>query len=140
MLMQPKGRKFRKDRKGNQGKSGRIATSGYMMDKGTYGLKIMSPGRVTASQMEAVRIVVRRIIKKQGRLFFRIFPHKPVTTKPAEVRMGSGKGSPEFWVAIVEPGRIFFEIEGVEEALAKEAVRQASFKLSLETKFVKRLI
>jgi large subunit ribosomal protein L16 len=140
MLLSPKNRKFRKDRKGGKGKIATITYTGCNLDKGNYGLKSLSPGRVTAAQIDAVRVVLRRAMKKEGKIFIRIFPFTPITKKPAEVRMGGGKGSPEYWVAKVEPGRIMFEIDGVTEEIAKEAMRLAAFKLSLETKFVKRII
>lgn len=140
MLMQPKNRKFRKDRKGKQGKVPKIASRGYMLDNGTFGLKAMSPGRVTAAQINAMRVVIKRVVKKEGKIYIRIFPDKPITQKPAEVRMGGGKGSLEYWAALVEPGRIMFEIDGVSEEVAKEAMRLASFKTSLKTKFVRRIL
>jgi len=140
MLLQPKNRKFRKDRKGKQGRVPKITYSGYMIDKGMFGLKAMSPGRVTAAQINAMRVVMKRVVKKDGKIYIRIFPDKPITQKPAEVRMGGGKGSPEYWVALVEPGRIMFEIDGVSEELAREAMRLAAFKTSLKTKFVRRIL
>jgi len=140
MLLSPKNRKFRKDRKGNKGKVASITYTGCFLDKGEYGLKVMEPGKVTAAQLDAMRIVVKRTMKKEGKLFFRVFPHKPITKKAAETRMGSGKGNPEFWVSPVEPGRILFEIDGVSEDVAKAAVRLAQFKLPMATKFVRRIL
>lgn len=138
--MSPKGSKFRKDRKGRKGKIPSITYSGYSLDKGEFALKALSAGRVTAAQLEAIRVVIRRTLKKQGKIFFRVFPFKSITQKPAEVRMGSGKGNPEYWTALVEPGRILFELDGISEEIAKEACRQAAFKVSITTKFVRRLI
>lgn len=140
MLMCPKGSKFRKTCKGNKGKVRKITYSGCYMDKGTFGLKALSPGRVTAAQIEAMRVVIKRTMKKEGKFFIRIFPHKSLTKKPAEVRMGKGKGNPEIWVSLVEPGRILFELEGVSEEVAKEAFRLAAGKINIETKFIRRIL
>lgn len=138
--MCPKNRKFRKDRKGSKGKVGRITYTGCNIDKGEYALKAMSPGRITAAQLNSMRIVIRKAMKKEGKIFLRVFPHKPVTKKAAETRMGSGKGNPELWIAMVEPGRILFELDGVSEEVAKEAARLAAFKLPIETKFMRRIL
>src|SRR6201992_337392 len=135
-MLQPKRTKFRKAFKG------RIhgdAKSGATLNQGAYGLKAMEPDRITARQIEAARRAIPRHIKRQGRLHIRIFPDVPVSSKPAEVRMGSGKGSPEFWVARVKPGRILFELEGVAPALAKEALTRGAAKLPIRTKFVARI-
>lgn len=139
-LMQPSRSKFRKDRKHNKGKIAPITFSGDMLDKGGFGLKALSSGRVTSAQIEATRRVLRRTMKKSGKVFIRIFPNNPITKKPAEVRMGGGKGSPEYWCSIVEPGRIMFEVEGVDESLAREALGQAAYKLPVKTMFVRRVL
>src|SRR6185436_17461990 len=134
-MLQPKRTKFRKAFKG------RIhgdAKGGTALNFGAYGLKAMEPERITARQIEAARRAITRHIKRQGRLWIRIFPDVPVSSKPAEVRMGSGKGSPEHWVARVKPGRVMFELAGVAEPLAKEALQLASQKLPVKTKIVKR--
>ena len=135
-MLQPKRTKFRKAFKG------RIhgdAKSGTLLNQGSYGLKAMEPDRITARQIEAARRAITRHIKRQGRLHIRIFPDLPVSSKPAEVRMGSGKGSPEFWAARVKPGRILFELEGVAGPLAAEAFSRAAEKLPIKTKVVARL-
>lgn len=108
------------------------------MSFGDYGLKVMEAGWITSRQIEASRVAIMRFIKRGGKLWIRIFPDKPVTKKPAETRMGKGKGAPEFWVAVVKPGRILFEMEGVTEVEAREAMRLASHKLPLPTRFVAR--
>jgi len=108
------------------------------VDFGEYGLKAVEVGWVTARQIEAARIALTRHLRRGGKIWIRVFPDKPVTKKPAEVRMGKGKGAPEYWVAVVKPGRVMFEIEGVSEELAREAVRLAGHKLPIGTKFVKR--
>ena len=105
---------------------------------GQFGLKVLEPGRITARQIEAARIAMTRHVKRGGRIWTRIFPNKPVTKKPAEVRMGKGKGAPEYWVCRVKPGRILFEVDGVSEVVAREALYKASAKLPIKTKFVKR--
>ena len=135
-MLQPKKMKFRKTFKG------RIkgdAKGGSALNFGAYGLKAMTPERVTARQIEAARRAITRHLRRAGRVWIRIFPDVPVSSKPAEVRMGKGKGSPEFWVARVKPGRIMFEIDGVPWELAKEALSLASAKLPLDTKIVRRL-
>jgi len=106
---------------------------------GEYGLKALEDGWVTARQIEAARIAITRYIKRGGKVFIRVFPDKPITKKPAETRMGKGKGAPEEWVAVVKPGRIMFEIEGVTEDLAREAIRRAGFKLPIKSRFVGRV-
>ena len=111
---------------------------GNIIAYGEYGLMALEPAWITANQIEAARIAMTRYIKRGGQVWIDIFPHKPVTKKPAETRMGSGKGSPEFWVAVVKPQRIMFEIAGVDEEIAREALRLASHKLPIKTKFVKK--
>ena len=108
------------------------------MDFGDYGLKALEPAWITNKQIEAARVALTRHIKRGGKVWIRIFPDKPVTKKPAETRMGKGKGAPEFWVAVVKPGRVLFELEGITEPLAKEALRLAAAKLPIRTKFVSR--
>ena len=134
-MLQPKRTKFRKQRKGrNTG----VATSGVQVSFGEYGLKCATRGRLTARQIEAARRAINRYIKRGGKVWIRIFPDKPITKKPAETRMGKGKGSTEMWVAVVKPGRVMFEIAGVPEESAREALRLASHKLPCKTKIVKR--
>jgi large subunit ribosomal protein L16 len=113
------------------------ANSANTVDFGEFGLKAAEPGWITSRQIEAARIAITRHIKRHGKVWIRIFPDKPITKKPAETRMGKGKGAPEYWVAVVKPGRIMFELGGVTEELAKEAMRRASHKLPIATKFVK---
>jgi large subunit ribosomal protein L16 len=112
------------------------ATRGNFVSYGDYGLMAMEPAWITSNQIEAARIAMTRYIKRGGQVWIKIFPDKPVTQKPAETRMGSGKGSPEYWVAVVKPGRVLFEIGGVDEELAKEAMRLAAHKLPIKCKFV----
>ena len=135
-MMSPKKTKYRKAHKGRIKGS---AKGGYTLNFGEYGLKALQPERVTARQIEAARRAISRYVKRVGRMWIRIFPDVPVTKKPAEVRMGSGKGSVEFWAARVKPGRIMFEIDGVDEKTAREAFDRASAKLPIKTKFVRRL-
>jgi large subunit ribosomal protein L16 len=116
------------------------AWRGSSLSFGDFGLKVLEPGWITDRQIEASRVAIMRFIKRGGKLWIRIFPDKPVTKKPAETRMGKGKGAPEFWVAVVKPGRILFEMEGVPEAEAREAMRLAGHKLALPTQFVTRRI
>jgi large subunit ribosomal protein L16 len=113
-----------------------VATKGNTVTYGSYGLVALEPGWIKSNQIEAARIAMTRSIRRGGKVFIKIFPHKPVTKKPAEVRMGSGKGAPEFWVAVVKPGRVMFEIDGVTEGQAREAMRLASHKLPVKSKFV----
>ena len=135
-MLQPARRKYRKEQKGrNKG----IATRGTAVSFGEFGLKAVGRGRLTARQIEAARRAMTRHIKRGGRIWIRIFPDKPYTKKPAEVRMGSGKGNPEGWVAVVKPGRIMFEVDGVSKEAAMEAMRLASHKLPIKTKFVTRI-
>ena len=135
-MLSPKRTKFRKAHKGRIHGN---AKGGTQLNFGSYGLKAMSPERVTARQIEAARRAITRHLRRTGRVWIRIFPDVPVSSKPAEVRMGKGKGSPEFWVARVKPGRIMFEIDGVSWELAQEAFRLAAAKLPLDTKIVRRL-
>src|SRR3954470_1247616 len=132
-MLSPARTKFRKAHKG---RVHGVAKGGFTLNFGAYGLKAMEPGRVTARQIEAARRALTRHIKRLGRVWIRIFPDVPVSSKPAEVRMGKGKGSPEFWVCRVKPGRILFEIDGVPLELAKAAFERASAKLPIRTKFV----
>lgn len=134
-MLQPKRTKFRKQHKGrNRG----LATSGNEVSFGEYGLKALDRGRITARQIEAARRAMTRHIKRGGKIWIRIFPDKPVTKKPLEVRMGSGKGNVEYWVAEIQPGRMLYEMEGVSYEIAQEAFRLAAAKLPLKTTFVKR--
>src|SRR5712692_3684897 len=132
-MLQPKRTKYRKAFKGRI--SG-AAKGGFNLDFGAYGLKAMEPDRLTARQIEAARRAITRHMKRAGRVWIRVFPDVPVSKKPAEVRMGSGKGAPEFWVARIKPGRILFEVDGVDTETAKEALRLGAAKLSIGTKFV----
>ena len=135
-MLMPKRVKFRKAQRGHlRGNAGR----GHLVAFGSFGLKAMEPAWITDRQIEAARIALTRHMKRDGRVFIRIFPDKPVSKKPAETRMGKGKGAPEFWVAVVRPGRIMFEVAGVTENIAEEALRLASHKLPIKTKFVKRI-
>ena len=134
-MLMPKRIKWRKQQRGRR--SG-LSKGGSKVDFGEYGLKVMSAGWITARQIEAARVSLTRHIKRGGKVWIRLFPDKPITKKPAEVRMGKGKGAPDQWVAVVKPGRVIFEIEGVPEELAREAVRLAGHKLPVPTKFVKR--
>ena len=132
-MLMPKRVKHRKVQKGRmKGK----ATRGNKVTYGEYGLQTLEPGRITANQIEAARISMTRYIKRGGQVWIKIFPDKPVTRKPLETRMGKGKGAPEYWVSVVKPGRILFEIGGVSEELAREAMRLAGNKLPVKTKFV----
>lgn len=134
-MMSPKKMKFRKQHKG---RIHGVATSGTYLAYGSFGLKAMTPERITARQIEAARRAISRCIKRQGRLWIRIFPDVPVSKKPLEVRMGSGKGSPEFYVSRVKPGKIMFELGGVPRAVAEEAFSLASAKLPIKVRFVAR--
>ncbi|NLU35860.1 MAG: 50S ribosomal protein L16 [Clostridiales bacterium] len=127
-----------KRRRVHRGRMKGMATRGNKVTYGEYGLQALEPGWITSNQIEAARVAMTRYIKRGGNVWIKIFPHKPVTEKPAETRMGSGKGSPEYWVAVVKPGRIMFELAGVSEEIAREAFRLASHKLPVKTKFVKR--
>lgn len=135
-MLIPKRVKYRKTQRGrNRGKANRGAT----VDFGSYGLKALDAAWLTNRQIEAARIAINRFLKREGKMWIRIFPDKPYTKKPAETRQGSGKGSPEGWVAVVKPGRILFEVDGVERKDAEEALRLASHKLPINTKFVTRI-
>ncbi len=134
-MLMPKRTKWRKQQRGRM--KG-IATRGATLTFGHFGLKALEPAWITQRQIEAARIAMTRHIKRGGRVWIRIFPDKPVTKKPAETRMGKGKGAPEYWVAVVKPGRILFELEGVSEELAREALRLAAHKLPIKTKVVAR--
>lgn len=132
-MLMPKKVKWRKQQRGRmKGKAYRGSTLSF----GTFGLKAVEPAWITSRQIEAARVAITRYVKRGGKLWIRIFPDKPVTQKPAETRMGKGKGSPEYWVAVVKPGRILFEIEGVPFDTAKEAMRLASYKLAVKTRFI----
>ncbi len=134
-MLQPKRTKFRKKQKGRvKG----IAQRGHTLAFGSFGIKALEPGWITSRQIEAARIAMTRAMKREGQVWIRIFPDKPVTKKPAEVRMGKGKGAPEYWVAVVKPGTILFESAGVDSELGKEALRLAAQKLPIRTKFVVR--
>ena len=135
-MLQPKKTKFRKQFKGRIHGVSKGATS---LDYGEYGLKAMEPERITARQIEAARRALTRHMKRAGRVWIRVFPDVPVSSKPAEVRMGKGKGAPEYWVARVKPGRIMFEIDGVPREVAEEALSLAAAKLPIKTRFVARL-
>jgi len=135
-MLQPKKTKFRKAFKGRI--SG-TAKGGTDLNFGQYGLKAVEPERITARQIEAARRAITREMKRQGRVWIRIFPDVPVSSKPTEVRMGKGKGSPEFWAARVAPGRIMFEIDGVAEDVAREALRLGAAKLPIRTRFIQRI-
>ena len=135
-MLSPKKTKFRKQFKGRiHGKS----KGNYALNYGSFGLKAMEPERITSRQIEAARKAITRYLKRAGRMWIRVFPDVPVSSKPAEVRMGKGKGSPEFWVARVAPGRIMFELDGVSWELAQEAFKLAAAKLPIDTKIVRRL-
>ena len=134
-MLMPKRTKYRRVQRGRmKGK----ATRGNKVTYGEYGLVALEPAWITSNQIEAARIAMTRYIKRGGQVWIKIFPDKPVTAKPAETRMGSGKGSPEYWVAVVKPGRILFEMGGVDESIAREAMRLAMHKLPIKCKFVKK--
>jgi len=135
-MLMPKRVKYRKSQRGRmRGKATRGATIAF----GDFGLKAMEPGWITQRQIEASRVALTRMMKREGKVWIRIFPDKPVTKKPAETRMGSGKGNPEFWVVVIKPGRVMFEIGGVRKEMAKEALTLAAHKLPIKTKFVTRI-
>jgi large subunit ribosomal protein L16 len=135
-MLMPKRVKYRKAQRGRmKGK----ATRGTSVAFGDFGLKAMEPGWITQRQIEASRVALTRMMKREGKVWIRIFPDKPVTKKPAETRMGSGKGSPEFWVAVVKPGSVLFELGGINRTMAEEAMSLAAHKLSIRTKFVTRV-
>ncbi len=135
-MLQPKRTKYRKAHKGRiHGK----AKAGYSLTFGAYGLKAVGPGRVSARQIEAARRTITRHMKRAGKLWIRIFPDVPVSQKPTEVRMGKGKGTPEFWICRVKPGRIMFELDGVSSTVAREALERGAAKLSIDTRIVSRI-
>ena len=134
-MLAPRKIKYRKPQKGRM--TG-LAKGGDYVAFGSHGLKALESGWITSRQIEAVRITISRRVRKVGKLWIRIFPHKSITKKPAETRMGKGKGSPEYWVAVVKPGRILFEIEGLEEEEVKETFKQCGYKLPIKTKMVSR--
>ena len=134
-MLQPKKTKFRKMQKG---KMKGFAQRGHQLSFGSFGIKALEETWITARQIEAARIAVTRYMKRQGQVWIRIFPDKPVASKPAEVRMGKGKGAPEYWAAVVRPGRVLFECDGVSKEVAQEALRLAAQKLPIKTKFVVR--
>jgi len=134
-MLQPKKTKFRKMQKGRM--KG-LAQRGSQLSFGSFGIKALEETWITARQIEAARIAVTRYMKRQGQVWIRIFPDKPITSKPAEVRMGKGKGAPEYWAAVVRPGRVLFECDGVSKEVAQEALRLAAQKLPIKTKFVVR--
>jgi large subunit ribosomal protein L16 len=136
-MLQPKRTKYRKQMKGrNYG----VAIRGSKVSFGEFGLKALGYARVTARQIEAARRAINRYIKRGGKVWIRLFPDKPITKKPIEVRMGKGKGSVEYWVALVQPGRVMFELEGVTPEIAREAFRLAASKLPIKTEFVERVV
>lgn len=132
-MLMPKRVKYRKQQRGRMGGK---AVRGSRLAFGLYGLKALEPHWITARQIEAARIAMTRYVKRTGKVWIRIFPDKPCTKKPAETRMGKGKGAPEYWVAVVKPGRIIFELDGVQESTAREALRLAAHKLPIKTRFV----
>lgn len=134
-MLAPKRVKYRKQQKGRMRGT---ALRGNQLNFGDFGIKALEPGRITSRQIEAARVAITRYVKRGGKLWIRIFPDKPVTKKPAETRMGKGKGAPEGWVAVVKPGRILYELKGVTEEIAKEACRLAGHKLPVATRFVSR--
>ena len=134
-MLLPKRVKYRRV---HRGRMKGIATRGNKVTNGEYGLMAMEPAWITSNQIESARIAMTRYIKRGGQVWIKIFPDKPVTEKPAETRMGSGKGSPEYWVAVVKPGRVMFEIAGIPEDVAREALRLAGHKLPIKTKFIAR--
>ena len=134
-MLMPKRAKYRKVQRGRMTGA---ASRGNKVSYGEFGIQALEPGWITGNQIEAARIAMTRYTKRGGKVWIKIFPDKPITEKPAETRMGSGKGSPEYWVAVVKPGRVMFEIAGVSEEVAREALRLASHKLPIKTKIVKR--
>ena len=134
--MMPKKVKWRKQRRGRMRGQ---AKGGALVSFGEYGLKALEPGWISSRQIEAARVAISRAISRTGKLWIRVFPDKPITKKPAETRMGKGKGAPEGWVAVVKPGRVMFELSGVTPEMAKEAMRRAGHKLPIKTRFVERV-
>src|SRR5210317_1060955 len=135
-MLSPKKLKYRKKQKGRN--KGKAYSKGGRLEFGDYGLQALECGMLSAQQIESARIAITRHVKRGGKIWIRVFPDKPITKKPAETRMGKGKGSPEAWVAVVKPGRVLYELEGVTEAVAKEAMRLASHKLPIKTKILVR--
>ncbi|MCS7153019.1 MAG: 50S ribosomal protein L16 [Bacteroidia bacterium] len=141
-MLQPKRTKFRKEQKGkllHQGTVRGIALRGNQLAFGSFGLKAIDGGVLSSRQIEAARVALTRYLRREGKIWIRIFPHKPITRKPLEVRMGKGKGNVEFYAAVVKPGTVLFECEGVSEEAAREAFRLAAFKLPVKTKFIRRV-
>jgi large subunit ribosomal protein L16 len=136
-MLEPKKIKYRRHHRGNRRG---MATRGSHVAFGTYGLKAMEAGWITARQIEASRIVISRIVRKVGKMWIRIFPDKPITAKPAETRMGKGKGALDYWIANVKPGRILFEVEGIDRSMAEKAFKNAGHKLPIKTKLVERRV
>jgi large subunit ribosomal protein L16 len=134
-MLSPKRTKFRKQQRGRMEGA---ASRGNTLDFGEFGLQALEPSWITARQIEAGRRAMTRYIRRGGKIWIRLFPDKPITMRPAETRMGSGKGAPEFWVAVVKPGRVMYEIGGVSEEIAREAMRLAAFKMPIKTKFITR--
>ena len=134
-MLMPKRVKYRKTQKG---KMRGIAYRGSTVSFGEFGMKALDRGWLTNNQIESARVTINRTLKRRGKMWIRVFPDKPITKKPAETRMGKGKGNPEYWVAVVKPGKILFELEGVPEDLARKAIELAGYKLPMKTKFVKR--
>lgn len=134
-MLMPKRTKYRKV---HRGRRRGVAKGGTRVSFGDYGIQAIEEGWITSRQIESARVAITRTVKRGGKVWINIFPHKPVTAKPAETRMGSGKGAPEFWVAVVKPGRVMFELSGVPEELAREAMRKAGHKLPVKTRFVER--
>ncbi|MCX8112734.1 MAG: 50S ribosomal protein L16 [Bacteroidia bacterium] len=140
-MLQPKRTKFRKEQKGkllHQGVVRGVATRGNQVAFGSFGLKAIDGGLLSARQIEAARVALTRYLRREGKIWIRVFPHKPITRKPLEVRMGKGKGNVEFYAAVVKPGTVLFECEGVSEEAAREAFRLAAYKLPIKTKFIRR--
>lgn len=136
MALQPKKTKFRKQQKGKQ--TG-LSKGGNFVDFGEYGIQVLDRGQITNTQIEACRVAINRFFQRRGKVWIRIFPDKPITKKPAEVRMGKGKGSPDKWVAVVRPGRILFEVANVPRDIAQQALGRAAAKLGIRTRFVERV-
>jgi len=134
-MLMPRRTKFRKQQRGSR--KG-VASAGHKVDFGEFGLQALEAAWISANQIEAARIAITRHVRRGGQVWIRVFPDKPITKKPAETRMGKGKGNPEGWVAVVRPGRMLFEMAGIEEAIAKEAMRLAAHKLPIRTRFVTR--
>ena len=135
-MLSPKKVKYRKQQKGRM--KGKAISKGAKLEFGDYGLQALTCGRMDAHQIEAARIAITRHVKRGGKIWIRVFPDKPITKKPAEVRMGKGKGSPEGWVAVIKPGRILYEMAGVSKEMAQEALRLAAYKLPIKTRFIER--